>query len=331
MVLKVLLSWLVDQWGDWFNHDVYYRLRIHSMPRWKRVGLRAAYFPKALAVRLRSAMQKKYELPRVETAITTRCTLRCRDCSNLIVFYDKRADLDTQLVLKDIEDLLYSVDRIHRFIVMGGEPLLHSGLKTILTYLLSHARVGVVQLITNGTIIPDDHLLSLFQHPKMLVTVSNYSSDIAKNKSRLLSLLEDYQINYTYEPDFDWIDLGGWNPRVDNTPDALRQRYQTCPRKTCHNIYNGQYHLCPRSAHGMRLGQIADDEKYYVVFRDRSDPVTVRNELNHLFQVRYISACQHCRGQEGAAIPPAVQLVPGQRTSGFSEMTYINGSEIEGA
>ena len=330
MRVKVLLLWLIDQWGDWFNHDVYYRLRIHSMPRWKRIGLRAAYFPKALAVRLRSVMQKTYELARVETAITTRCTLRCRDCSNLIVFYDKRADIDTQRIMKDIEDLLCAVDRIHRFIVMGGEPLLHSGLKDILSYLLSHSGVGVVQVITNGTVIPDNNLLALFQHPKMLVTVSNYSSDIAKNKSRLLSLLKDHQINYSHEPDFQWIDLGGWDPQVDDTPQALRHRYQTCPRKACHNMFNGQYHLCPRSAHGMKLGQIADDAKYYVVLRDRSDPLVARDELNHLFQVEYINACSRCRGQEGSIIPPAVQVEPGQRAKAISNITLVPGHNIGG-
>ncbi len=122
---------VLSLWGPWYNDNIYYRYNLAERPQPRRMAFRLILMPAAIAIKAYRFVTHQFELVRVEMPITSRCTLRCKDCANLIPFYANPADTDTDRIIKDIDDFLSNVDRVYRFAVMGGEAFLHPGLHII--------------------------------------------------------------------------------------------------------------------------------------------------------------------------------------------------------
>lgn len=59
--------------------------------------------------------------------ITTRCNLKCRDCTSMMPYYSKFSrhwDVDVDKLLKNINKLLDGLDTIADVVLYGGEPFL---------------------------------------------------------------------------------------------------------------------------------------------------------------------------------------------------------------
>lgn len=277
------------------------------MSFWQRGLARLFFMPMALGQRLNEFMRHRLEITRVEMPITTRCNLRCRDCANLISFYPHPVDFDINLLTKDVDDFLSNVDRVHRFIIMGGETFLYRELYRLVSYLIQKNKIGLVHIITNGSIIPGIDILQLLQHRKILVTISNFTVEVSPNKPRFISTLEANHINYIVESNR-WRDLGGFNPVVDSSAEALMHRFANCKSKLCHNLSNGEYHVCPRSIHGEQLGQFSPNDSDKVIFRGRKNPQAIRKELRELLHKEYITACSKCTGSMEKILSPGIQM-----------------------
>lgn len=76
-------------------------------------------------------MHKIY-LNYVELPITTKCSLRCKNCANLIQYYEYGEFLDGKSLINDVYRLCQITEKIEMFRILGGEPLLHPQLKEIL-------------------------------------------------------------------------------------------------------------------------------------------------------------------------------------------------------
>lgn len=118
--------------------------------------------------------------PQIEIALTTRCSLRCRDCSNLMQFYDHPQDVDFDTNCKSVDNVLSAVDKIDRFILLGGEPFLYSRLSDILEKVIDAGnKVNRVWIYSNGTILPqEEKLISLMKNPKVTLFISNYGGGV---------------------------------------------------------------------------------------------------------------------------------------------------------
>jgi hypothetical protein len=303
--------------GGWYEENLYFRWRIHCKPLWAKILCGLAFLPVAVARRWTALARGRLELTRVELPVTTRCSLRCRDCANLIPFYPSPADVDPEVLIRDADDFLRIVDRVHSFSIMGGEVFMHENLGEVLAHLIEQDRIGTVQVATNGTIIPPAEILRLLAHPKVVVSVSNYPLELAPNKPVLLACLKEHGVNFVRWESTHWDDFGGFAPHVDTTVAALIERFGQCKGRRYHNLIDGEFHLCPRSAHGSRLGQFPVDPTDSVRFRGRQDRQQVRAEIRKLCRKQYVAACTKCKGGMGT-ITPAIQAAvrKGKRTRG---------------
>jgi hypothetical protein len=293
--------------GNCYNQSIYFKYRINKMSFWQRGLARIFFMPMALGLRLSETLRHRLEIPHVEMHITTRCNLHCRDCGNLIPFFPHPVDFDINRLTKDVADFLGNVDRVHRFIIMGGETFLYRELYRLVSYLIQQNKIGLVHLFTNGSIIPEADILHLLQHRKILVTISSIPVEVSPNKPRFIATLEANHINYIVEHNM-WRDMGGFNPDVDTSAEALKHRFANCCSKICHNISNGEYHLCPRSVHGKHLGQFPSADSDRVIFRDRKNPQAFRKELRELFRKEYLAACGRCTGSREKTLSPGIQM-----------------------
>jgi hypothetical protein len=294
--------------GPWYYENIYYKYRFHKMSFWQRGLARLFFMPMALGLRLiNESIRHRLEIPHLEMPITTRCNLHCRDCANLIPFFPHPVDFDINRLTKDADDFLVNVDRVHRFIIMGGETFLYRELYRLVSYLIQQNKISLVHIFTNGSIIPGPDILQLLQHRKILVTISSFPVEVSPNKLCFIATMEANHINYRVEYNL-WRDLGGFNPAVDSNTEVLKHRFANCRSKVCHNFSNGEYHLCPRSIHGERLGQFSPDESDRVIFRDRKNPQVLRKELRELLHKEYITACSKCTGIYEETLSPGIQM-----------------------
>ncbi len=293
--------------GNWYNENIYYKYRIHKMSLRMQYFARLILLPASMLLRFINSSLNRFEQPHVEMPITTRCNFHCRDCSNLITFFKHPVDFDLEMLVRDIDDFLSHVDRVHRFIVMGGETFLYRDLHKLLNYMIIQRKIDLIHLFTNGSIIPEPDITQLLKHRKLLVSISSFPVEVSPNKPRFVAEMEKNHINYIVE-DKMWKDMGGFNPIVDNSIEAVKNRFAQCYSRGCHNLSNGEYHVCPRSVHGQALGQFTPDNSDKVIIRGRKDHQTVRKELLTLRQKEYINACRKCTGTLEEDIIPGIQL-----------------------
>ena len=55
--------------------------------------------------------------------ITTKCSMNCESCANLMQYYTAAKNTDEE-ILKSVETLNENVDDILEFRIIGGEPLM---------------------------------------------------------------------------------------------------------------------------------------------------------------------------------------------------------------
>jgi hypothetical protein len=211
------------------------------------------------------------------------------------------------MLIGDIDDFLTHVDRVHRFIIMGGETFLYRELHKLLSYMISRDKINLIHLFTNGSIIPGNDILKLLRHRKILVSISSFPEEASPNKPRFIATMGKNNINYAVEDKL-WRDLGGFNPIVNDSVEALKYRFANCYSRGCHNLSNGEYHICPRSVHGQALGYFKPDDSDKLIIRGRKDHQQVRNELRALRNKEYIQACGKCLGMLEENIIPGIQM-----------------------
>ncbi len=293
--------------GSWYKENIYYKYRIHKMSVWKSNLARLFFLPMGLWHGFTNSLLKRFEQAHVEMPITTRCNFRCKDCSNLIPFFKEPADFDLKMLIRDIDDFLSHVDRVYRFIIMGGETFLFRDLYKLISYMINRRKIDLIHIFTNGSIIPKPDVMRLLKSRKVLVSVSSFPVEASPNKPRFIAAMEKNNINYNMEEKL-WRDLGGFNPVVDDSVEAMKNRLAKCYSRGCHNLSNGEYHLCPRSVHGQALGQFKPDESDKVIIRGRKDHQAVRHELQALRNKEYIQACGKCSGMLIENIMPGIQM-----------------------
>ena len=123
---------------------------------------------------------QKFYLPKIDFDITTRCTLKCKCCSNCTPVFAKAAEAKKvqHLVMTDkefqhsLDALLLAVDRINVLQLMGGEPLTNKHLSEIIEYCASKEQIDVIKIVTNGTVIPQGDLISIVI--TLFYTIINY-------------------------------------------------------------------------------------------------------------------------------------------------------------
>lgn len=227
----------------------------------------------------------------LEIPITTRCSLRCKNCSNLIPCYKKPRDYNLDMLKKSIDSFLECINKIVFVRVLGGEPFLSKDLTEILKQLIDSNKVQRIEVVTNGTQVPKDkQLLNVLKNDRVVVCISEYP---IVNPAKLIETLDKNGISYRIDKMAFWMDYGNVKKRNKSKKELIKQ-YSRC-NSVCKSLVNGQLHLCPRSSHGTDLGIIKNNEDDYLDLLDDSISLEEKKKrMNKLFKRKYITACDYC-------------------------------------
>jgi len=245
----------------------------------------------------------------IDVVVTERCSMRCRDCSNLMQYYKAPQNCDIGLLFKSIDKLMGCIDRLHEFRVIGGEPFMNTELDNILSGLLKYGNADKIVILTNATIVPNNKMLETLKNKKIVMFVTNYGKK-SKKYGELLERLKENGIQYVVNPVGKWTDSGKIKYQ-EKTEDELRQMFADCCVNNTMTLLNGKLFRCPFSAHATNLGAIPVFGGEIVDLNEGiNNPNALKKNILELYNdKKYLRACFYCNGRDftTAKIPPAIQ------------------------
>lgn len=254
----------------------------------------------------------KIDIPQLEFNLTTKCTLRCKHCSNFIpqLQGNEHCPISIEEFKLQLTNLLKSANKIRNLLLLGGEPLLVKNLEEYLEFAASKNKVEKVWIVTNGTLLLSDKLIETAKkyRNKTVIWLSNYSkNEELKSKlkhDKILQQIKDAQLDYDYVEDLNW---GYTSPiGTEKLRDDSKEYFRECSNN-CVAVFGGKIYVCPRAGVFDLKGIYTPAESETI---DLNKTVT-KKQLKDFYSKESFSACNYCTVIEDRAkgkVIPALQI-----------------------
>ena len=231
----------------------------------------------------------------VDLMITEKCSMKCRDCSNLMQYYEHPENADMAQMLSMIDGLCDKMDEIYEFRVIGGEPFMHKELHTVVAYVAAKANVNKVSIFTNATIVPREHQWAALKHDKVRLFITDYD-ELSRNRIRLLAELDQRGIAYVCEKANGWTDCASLE-KHNRTLAQNKAIWTACCAKNLATLADGRLYRCPFAANAAKLGAVPDYAGDYIAVAGASK----EDMRSFLRDKTHIESCDHCNGRSYGA------------------------------
>lgn len=253
----------------------------------------------------------KLIIPRITITTGSRCTLQCKDCIQLMADYEEPYDLDIYEITADIQDLFSKVDQCIGVSLVGGETFVYPYLDMLLEVLIKNDKITYIEMVTNGTRIPEEKVLRQLQNPKVAVNISDYGNIVLL--ARFVTKLDEYGILSYCFSDETWIDVGGHDAR-GRSERELSDIYLSCGNaKMCKTLMKGKLFDCARAAYLYDLGYVRNIP--YINVKEAN-----QEEISEYFLKTTSSVCDYC----DFSAPQKKYIVPAKQKNGkeFKKSNY---------
>ena len=244
----------------------------------------------------------------IDLVLTEKCSLKCKNCSNLMQYYERPIDNDLDVMLKSFDNFLSAVDYCYEVRMIGGEPLMYKNIDKVIEKVLSKNNVGNIIIYTNGTIVPRGDKINIFKNPKIYFKISNYGSH-SRNVDKLEKVLSENNIHFITERVTTWQDCARVE-KFDRTEKVNKEIFGNCCVNETLTMLHGKLYLCPYSAHVENLKVIKPKVKEHVELFNEQNNENLKSEIRNLyFGKEFLEACNICNGRDHnvASIPAAEQ------------------------
>lgn len=242
----------------------------------------------------------------VHTAVTTKCTLNCKNCNMFIPYYpkDKRKDLSFAEMKEDIDALLKYVDYIFWYIFLGGEPFLNKELKDIIAYIgkTYPDKIGHMGITTNGTIIPDDETLMQIKKYKVRVSISDYTKIVSyeEKMNSFIDKLDEWEIWYIRNQSTEWKDFGFPSEPFQWGEDKAHLHMRSCS-PLFHGINDKKLYYCHVTWSAEKAGLFINPERDYIKLtefdcNEKSDRERISKYCRGECEKGFLKFCTMCGG-----------------------------------
>ncbi|MDR2772591.1 MAG: radical SAM protein [Elusimicrobiota bacterium] len=256
------------------------------------------------------------EIPYVEVAVTTFCTLKCKDCANYIpdIGSDKHYLMTFDEYKRYLDNLLADIKKVHKLVLLGGEPFLNKDIEKILQYSLEHPKVRKVKLVTNGTLdIPENIILLMKRYtnplfPKIRFFISDYSlnKEIANRLKidAITAKLKKFGVPVSSVKSAMWYPVSAIKKYNRSAKENIRN-FLACPFQ-CVSMTSNFLFVCPRAGFFKMYDTCKQNEG--TEFFDLTKPVTLKDYLRFYSNV-FFNACDYCNMIEDVkhSVLPAIQ------------------------
>ncbi|MBP3819588.1 MAG: radical SAM protein [Butyrivibrio sp.] len=246
---------------------------------------------------------------RLQFIVTERCSLKCKDCTHLMQYYEKPQDVDITKYIVSFERLLNMLGTISELRILGGEPFMNRETYKLIKRYASNNKINMITVYSNGTIIPNEDTLKTLENDKVTLHISAYGEHNKKRIDELTKCLNQYNIKYIVRVYDSWQEGGNLTKRHYSEAHK-RKIFSACFERSCYSFLRGKLHRCPRSAHAMNLQAMPDVSNDYVDFTDENmSDEELKMKLLDLQNREWIEACDYCEGPNNVTqhIIPAIQ------------------------
>lgn len=249
----------------------------------------------------------------VDLIITERCSLKCKDCSNLMQYYEAPIDIKVDELTADLDDVTAVADEINEVRIIGGDPFMNKAFHRAVIHAANKPGVNRVVVYTNGTICPPEEKISAIAHEKVFVFITTYG-DLSRHNDKLALMLQRHGIPYNSQPAYGWTDCADIT-KHGRTDEANRELLRVCCAKHFTTLTDGKIFRCPFSANLERLAAIPESPSDYVEIRGASrmtetELQALRGRLRgFLRELPVLAACDSCNGRTygDPEITPGIQ------------------------
>ena len=249
--------------------------------------------------------RNKCVLSKVDTVITSRCTLKCKNCNIFIGHIPTPHDIDINRLKTNFDLFFDCVDYVYEYTLLGGEPFIHKDIAGIISYLGGRYgdKIGRINLISNGTVIPNDEVFDLLKKYDVTVHVSDYtcSIDYKRNLEKLQERLVSEGIGHYVIPNNTWKDV--IYPREGYKEENPKRHMLLCGHST-HSVADGKLYWCdPAFAAECFMGFESKEDDFLDLEankRNYSKYEATLNIIKYLLgdvnERGYMSICERCAG-----------------------------------
>lgn len=255
----------------------------------------------------------KLFLRSVDIIITERCSLKCRDCSNLTQYYKNPKNCDIKELKESIDVFCSIMDEVNEFRVIGAEPLMNKEFHLIVKRLIDEPKVKRVVIYTNGTIVPRKEQIGYLKDKKVLFIITDYGP-LSRSLNALTQILQQNKIAFYVEKTQRWTDCAKIGRHYRNIKQQ-KEIFKNCCAKNTFTISDGKLYRCPFAANAARLMAIPDFKRDYINFLKEFQEGIKISEIKKkirafLLEKEFLQTCDFCNGRsfDDPYITPSIQI-----------------------
>ncbi len=234
----------------------------------------------------------KTYLRSLDVVITTKCSMNCESCANLMQYYKSQKNTDSE-ILKAVKIISENVDHISEYRIIGGEPLMNKNWAEITMGVIEQDPSRSVYIYTNATICPKDHQLEMFKGKNLHFYLTDYG-DLSRNMDNMINSLKKHGIGFYRKPAGNWVDCSGIK-KHNRTVARLRQVFKECCATELYTLISGRLYTCPFIANAANLKAIPDNKADYVDLFGGGD---LKSKIRKLVKMEhFFPACDFCDGR----------------------------------
>lgn len=242
--------------------------------------------------------EDKVYINSITIQITNRCNLKCKECSALCS-YDKNAyNYEVTDIKKDIDLLFDKIDYIETLVLTGGEPFLHKELFDVLGYIQTNYlnKLNKINIICNGTVLPNLLLSKLMSDMKVEIVISNYTDSIPKIKEKYETFkgrLEENNIKYNELKVDHWVDFGYRKNSINtSSEEKMIDMFDSC-NTPCRMFMKGNFIFCGSAYLSQLVLAEEEDENNFFTSDNKKEIIEYMAGYN---KDGYLKMCRKCNG-----------------------------------
>lgn len=249
--------------------------------------------------------RKEIHLLDVHMAITTYCSLNCKNCNMFMSHYKKeqRKHIGFQEFQDNFDSMFQVVNYCYKVTILGGEPLLNGSLPEMLLWLHGkyHEKIGEIMVVTNGTVLPSTELLNIAKRTQTVFSVSDYSvgaDSCSMNVQKTVDRLQQHNIRYRWNREMNWKSF--YFPREEQQVKFHTVReHMLCCNPVFRGLNDKKFYYCHIAWSAVEAGLLEENRADYVVLEQiKTDADRKRFLACDLGFVEngHISLCRYCGG-----------------------------------
>ena len=238
--------------------------------------------------------EEKVYMRSLDVMVTTKCSLKCTYCSNLMQYYVDPKDTENDEVFSALDLVHANVDHISEYRVIGGEPLMNKGWADIVNGISKINTEARIDIYTNATISPKDEQLKSFQGKNINFIITDYA-ELSYNIDTMIKKLVKYNISFNRQQNARWIDCSSIRHHKRSV-SQLEEVFKQCCVKYVYTLLEGKLYRCPFIANAANLNAIPDNPANYVNLL--SEQNNIKQKIRRLVKtVNFFPACDFCDGR----------------------------------